>query len=562
MRQERGASQVLFGFLPLQTADLEGGVWRVVKWVDPVALSVDREAVRSALASAVARWATAGADDGLFAELAQKSDFDVIAVNTDRGVLVEEFPRLWRCRACGRVTKSSGRCRCGKATSVQLPLVSYHRCGSAEEPLVPTCPIHHEIAVQRSGTTALSEQRFFCPVCQQTVKWGFVPKKCSCGDGTYMSTTVHRAASVYTPHLAVVVNPADPEASAKIRAAGGGARALDWVLDGMPEPGPFAGQQTVSGLVEMLLKSGLSLETAQELAQQAADKGEVAPAGPATPVTGKARALAEEEAFSLATAVEAGRMTLNELTRRATPPMKSRYESGYRRAIERAKLESVDFLPSFPVLTFAYGFSRDSFKLPMSRLVPFRDRGRLRLHAAMARTEALLFRLDPTCVEAWLRERGMGQGKPSVSAKEARVSLLSSLSGVGPLEDVIPALDQALYRLLHSYAHRAIRRLAAFAGIERDSLSEYLVPSHAAFVVYAAAKGDFVLGGLQAVFETSLDKFLDDVVDGESRCPLDPGCRSGGGACMACIHLGEPSCRWFNRQLDRAVLFGQTGLLR
>ena len=118
-----------------------------------------------------------------------------------------------------------------------------------------------------------------------------------------------------------------------------------------------------------------------------------------------------------------------------------------------------------------------------------------------------------------------------------------------------------LLTLLHSYAHRTIRRLAAFAGIERDGLAEYLLPHHLAFVVYAASRGDFVLGGLQAVFETSLHRFLDDFVDGESRCALDPGCRSGGGACMACLHLGEPSCRWFNRFLDRSHLFGEHGFL-
>ena len=58
-----------------------------------------------------------------------------------------------------------------------------------------------------------------------------------------------------------------------------------------------------------------------------------------------------------------------------------------------------------------------------------------------------------------------------------------------------------------------------------------------------------MLGALQAMFETRLDRLLDDFVHGESRCPLDPGCRAGGGACMACLHLGEPSCRWFNRFL-------------
>jgi hypothetical protein len=101
-----------------------------------------------------------------------------------------------------------------------------------------------------------------------------------------------------------------------------------------------------------------------------------------------------------------------------------------------------------------------------------------------------------------------------------------------------------------------------FAGIDRNALSELLVPHHLAFVVYAAARGDFVLGGLQAVFETELHHLLRDIVLGDHRCALDPGCKHSGGACMACLHIGEPSCRYFNQFLDRRTLFGDAGYLQ
>lgn len=104
--------------------------------------------------------------------------------------------------------------------------------------------------------------------------------------------------------------------------------------------------------------------------------------------------------------------------------------------------------------------------------------------------------------------------------------------------------------------------MAVHAGIERNALSELLVPSHLSFFVYAASKGDFVLGGLQAVFESDLDTFLKALVDDEHRCALDPGCERGGGACSACLHIGEPSCRWFNTRLSRLALFGSNGYLR
>jgi hypothetical protein len=172
-----------------------------------------------------------------------------------------------------------------------------------------------------------------------------------------------------------------------------------------------------------------------------------------------------------------------------------------------------------------------------------------------------LFRLDPLTVHRHLV--ATGQPLPPVAdARAARLAILEHLDIPWPTQEQYQPLGGSLLTLLHSYAHRTIRRLAAFAGIERDGLAEYLLPHHLGFVVYAASRGDFVLGGLQAVFETSLHRFLDDFVGGESRCALDPGCRSGGGACMACLHLGEPSCRWFNRFLDRSQLFGEHGFIR
>jgi hypothetical protein len=49
------------------------------------------------------------------------------------------------------------------------------------------------------------------------------------------------------------------------------------------------------------------------------------------------------------------------------------------------------------------------------------------------------------------------------------------------------------------------------------------------------------------------------MVEGEHRCALDPGCSHEGSACMACLHLGEPSCRLFNQSLDRSTLAGGSG---
>lgn len=240
---------------------------------------------------------------------------------------------------------------------------------------------------------------------------------------------------------------------------------------------------------------------------------------------------------------------------------KDLYEYSYVRAMTEAGLTGVDFLPSFPVATIAFGYTRGETQPGSARLVPFRNGRNFRVYGVLSKTEALLFRLDPVMVVRHLIRRGFNLPEPA-DEREARLTLLRAAAIPRPTDDAIQDLGAAVLKLIHSYAHRVVRRLAVHAGIERDSLAEYLLPHLLSFVVYAAARGDFVLGGLQTVFERSLDRLLRDVVYGESRCPLDPGCRSGGGACMACLHLGEPSCRWFNRFLDRAALFGEHGFLR
>jgi hypothetical protein len=118
---------------------------------------------------------------------------------------------------------------------------------------------------------------------------------------------------------------------------------------------------------------------------------------------------------------------------------------------------------------------------------------------------------------------------------------------------------EILTTLVHSYAHAFIKRAAVYAGIERNALSELVLPYSFGFFVYAAARGDFILGGLQALIETELKELLDGMVDDEHRCALDPGCRDNGAACAVCLHLGEPSCRMFNTLLSRHVLAGGNG---
>ena len=563
MRVERGASQILFGLLPAQTVDLEGGVWQVSRWADPVSIPIDQATVRDALIQAIAPWQASQNDGGVSAELYGQAQILVMAVNEDRGVVVEPFPKQWRCRQCNRVVTSSGQpCQCGAKRFAQMQFVAYHKCGRIQEPRLQRCPTHRQVAVRLPGTAAARELYFYCPICDRRLSSGFPFQTCECGASEGMTRNVHRAGTVFAPHYTVLVNPPDPAEAARLRATGGGARALDWVLDGLDGAGPGQGQQTIQGIEEALLRQGLSADFAREVAHRALERGEVGEGATNTPLDlpDNVRNRAQEEAISLSSALEKGRVRVQDMVEGSEPPLRTLYETSYRTLTERARLANVELLTDFPVTTLAFGFTREGRDPTTSTLVPFRERGAIQAYGLQAHTEALLLQLDPLQVASYLHKRGFRVPKMT-DKRMARIELMRAMEIPRPTEEQVQPLGCEVVTLLHSYGHRLIRSLAATAGIERDGLSEYLLPHHLSVIIYAAARGEFVLGGLQSVFETGLETVLSKFVYGESRCPLDPGCRAGGGACMACIHLGEPSCRWFNRFLDRRVLFGENGFL-
>jgi hypothetical protein len=397
MKEERGSSQVLFGFLPDQTVDLKGSVWRVSEWVDPIPLSLDQETVRQSLLQALRPWTQTGQDDGLDGELRKRIKIDVVGVNTKRGVLVEQFPKQWRCKGCGRISESpDGGCKCGHDRKAQMHFVAYHSCGAMKEAYMPRCNQHHAVAVALPGTATAREIRFFCPDCNKTLSKGYPNQRCSCRNGS-MSITVHRAGVVFTPRITVIVNPPDPAEAAKLRAAGGPAKALDWVLNGMETNDPITGPQTYSGFMDMLRNTNISEETARLLADQALAKGDIRADSTASrgAIPEPVRREAQDEAFGLALAATEGRITINDLLADPDNKAKILFETAYRQKISEVGLEGVDLLSSFPVATLAFGYTRADFEPGASRLVPFRSVGDLRVYGQLYRTEALLFRLDP-----------------------------------------------------------------------------------------------------------------------------------------------------------------------
>jgi hypothetical protein len=413
------------------------------------------------------------------------------------------------------------------------------------------------------GTSSAAEIRFECPVCSIKLRDGFGFSTCDCGEGP-LKYNVHRTAAVYTPRSVVIVNPPSPERVRELDRAGGPSRALAWTLRGFSGRWVDAASHTKATFRQQLIDQGIAPALADSFVSQAIAAGDVSEddGGDVDTVPSDVRSVGESQAVDVEMAVAESRLTVADLAEATNEwsTLGILYRSKYSLAQRRVGVEAVDLVDRFPVLTGNYAYTRGNPKPGEARLVPYRNaKNNYVVYADVSETESLFVRLRPTTGAQLLRPRG--HDLPAWTEEPtAPLSVLqrARIPAPGEAPDQ-PTAGSDLLALVHSMSHWVIRRAAVFAGIDRNALGELLVPLHAGFFVYAAARGDFVLGGLQAVFETELDELLADLVTAEHRCPLDPGCARAGAACVACLHLGEPSCRYYNGYLDRRTLFGGTG---
>ena len=566
MKEQRSASQILFGLLPEQTVDIRSGVWKVAKWNTTPVNDVDEEALRGELLRVAAPW-EAGAGDGNYVrDLRAGRRVRVASLDRDKGVVVAAFPKTWRCRTCGRLHDAPGAtCACGRTgPHGQLPFVLFHdACGKLAEPYYPKCPRHRERALDLPSSTRLEEMRLHCPRCSWSSGPQFRIVKCDCGRsgrrGENMEYAVHRSATVYTPRSVVIVNPPNRAERERLEHAGGADTALRWVLGGLRErwvddlPGTSA-----AGVRARLVASGLDAGTIERMMAQMG--GDDDPWDDiALPASVGERARREAVAIALAMSKKGSRVMVDDLVRDG-PTSERRLDVEYPDRMADAGLQGVDLIDRFPVLKGMFGYTRGDHEPGASCLKPFYEKdGTYVVYGDRAETEALLLRLRPSRVLDWLRTRGVDVDAPT-GGDEAAIhrAILSSVRGEVDDDEVFGHLET----LIHSLSHRTIRQASLYAGIDRNSLSELLFPTALSFVVYAEPRGGFVLGGLQALFEGDLHLLLDRLVNDDPRCALDPGCgQADEAACAVCLHLGEPSCRLFNTRLDRRTMFGSEGFL-
>lgn len=598
----RGKQQVLFNYLPGSTFDFERAVIARVETIRGTAVSdLDTAMVVLKLAEEARAWRS---------DLRPVLRDDVLR-DPSRFVLLdpedvrsEIFPRVFWCQnrsTCGVVVNRIGRdiprsnrCSiCGTGKLLQLRFVKVHRCG-ALAPLTPPvcrrCGNAQRMALDTRGSERLSSFRWVCRVCQvaQTVFGGRCTECQWQGDAKLrnMDIEVHRAGRTYYAHSTVLLNTPGRELSGFLSLNGWQLIAAAKHL-GLPEVGsrPLSsfvptvsqspsGDATLSGTdVEELLRRQASGELtpdrmAAELAALVERRRREQTSNSPTVI---AQALVGRTGVPAQVWEEAGQEMLEAvLPFQVSTPLdlgSPSADQDARNWVQRMQFGNIYLFSDFPIVIATYGFSRVSYSPTECRLNAFpadqNFRGRLPIYVDRIQADAVSIQIDPLSVLRWLQINGVtpvlpNGSDPSLTARAHFVRLFSNAN----LRETIRNGDEMrlVFGLLHTLAHLSVRQAALLCGLEVTSISEYIIPRALSVSIYCNHRFGATIGALTALFEQSLAEWLRSIWS-ERQCIYDPVCRQGEGACHACCHLAETSCRYFNLNLNRAFLFGGSDLI-
>ncbi|GIU76757.1 MAG: hypothetical protein KatS3mg004_3844 [Bryobacteraceae bacterium] len=396
-----------------------------------------------------------------------------------------------------------------------------------------------------------------------------------------MDIEVHRAGRTYYAHSTVLLNTPQRELSGflsldrwQVIAAAKqlglpevANRPLSSFVPAAPRSGPSDVTLSAADLDELLKKQASGELTPDQLVTQLTDRlnrrrREQASNSP----TGIAQALIQRTGTPLPVWEEAGQEMLEAVLpfEIATPAdlASPRVSDSAREKAREMNLENVFLFSDFPIVTATYGYSRVAYSPGECRLNAFpADQnfgGRLPIYIDRIQADALSLRLDPSAVVRWMRRNNANPVLPSGSDPDLSVHayFVKLFAGANPRETIQNNPEVRLvFGLLHTLAHLSVRQAALLCGLDMMSISEYILPRTLTFSIYSNHRFGATIGALTALFEQSLTDWLQSLRS-TTQCIYDPVCREREGACHACLHLSETSCRFFNLNLNRAFLFG------
>lgn len=229
---------------------------------------------------------------------------------------------------------------------------------------------------------------------------------------------------------------------------------------------------------------------------------------------------------------------------------------------------NVQICSGVPIVFAAYGYTRKERECKEGvKLHGFpQEMGKKNIYATRLETEGVLFELDCRKVLNWLlanqliHKEDLPQDMSDYGIKmwfldRIRLDRITPFTAIDAI-DSYGVITKEVYTLIHSISHALINEASEICGLDKSSLSEYILPNIPAVFVYCSNSQGFNMGALYSAFQSHFDRWLKHAKERSKKCIFDPICVDKEKACAGCLFLNEVSCQHFNKDLDRGYLCG------
>ena len=552
----RGKQQILFTYLPGKTFDFEDATLARIKSVRGAPeMLLNLAALLRKVEEEARAWRP---------EFRPSLRDDVLR-NTSRFVLLnptsveaEMFPKTLWCLdpECGHVrdysqssTMPTSCARCHTNQLAQLRFVKVHRCGALlplQPPSCRRCNNANNMALEDRGSERLANFRWVCRQCGtgaalyagpcRECRWPTDDRK-----ARNMDHQLHRAGSTFYAHTTTLLNIPDKRFDGFFNLSEWPAIAAAKFLDLPSVQGrslsdfsrststPSVSQDagiTNADMDELFRRQGSGQITAEQMVSELQTLRErrrqeqraIAPGNVEQQVLA-------HSGVPLSTWLQGGQDLLEAvmLMEIGHPkPLLLDTPASLESAAETARrmgLCEVAQLEDFPIVNATYGFSRVDYRPNECFLRPFPEErehsGKLPIYVDKVQADALLIRLDHARVCAWLECNGFAPTLPTgINADVARRAFFVQIFDDVGLRQTLEgdhAATWMVFGLLHTLSHLCVRQAALLCGLERTSLSEYLLPRALTFAIYCNHRFGATIGALTALYEQSLCEWLNAV---------------------------------------------------
>ena len=599
----RGLQQALYKYLPENWVDFtqSGGsvtyAVHVDNWNSVQLMGINSKRLLRVINQQINEYKTQNGEGSVvgFPSVINEEFVDVLTPKVSDNIAAIQTsvkPWVFVCNKCGNVKqyysydefkrKEFDRCKCGEHLT-QLRMIRVCKCGYADGVFVPKCktPGHGTTYMKRKGSgldfvCQKCGQRaslpHYCPECKQEIKIkpaldssNYIPFSLSLIDlldkqkDVFLDSEIEGRGEqvVIAQYLRLItqdsyksiikngkVTQADEFESAlraeaeSLRAAGLDEATINMVIDAKRRTNPgnqiFEALSKVSNGITSVSSEGLKL-----IAEEILEYDELIDAKITLTLE-----KAEEDA---------------ELVNDGIRP-------DYRSICEQLGFSNAQLCSAVPIVFSSYGYTRLERCGEGVKLHGFpQEMAKRNVYATRLETEGVLFELDRAKVLNWLLENGFicqNDMPTDMSDEGIKMWFLDRIHPdlIMPFSEIDGngngAITKYVYTLLHSISHALINEASEICGLDKSSLSEYILPNIPAVFIYCSNSQGFNMGALYSAFQTQLDKWLKRAFERVKKCIFDPVCINKEKACAGCLYLNEVSCRHFNKDLDRSYLCG------